>query len=121
LAGCSLAAVLLAAPLAARAADIVAGKAIFDHTCHNCHSLDAGMNKVGPSLFHIVGRPSASVDGYMYSDAMKNLHANWTPAALNVYLENPRDNIHGIKMNFKGLPDAADRADVIAFLQSTEQ
>jgi cytochrome c len=56
----------------------------------------------------------------MYSDAMKNLHAAWTPAALNVYLQNPRGNIHGVKMNFKGLPDPQDRANVIAYLQSLE-
>jgi cytochrome c len=109
------------APRLAHAADVEAGKAIFDRTCHNCHSLEAGMNKVGPSLYHIVGRPSAAVDGYMYSDAMKGLHADWTPATLNVYLQNPRDNIHGVKMNFKGLPDPQDRANVIAYLQSLEQ
>jgi len=118
--GIWLAAAVVTAPLLAHAADVAAGKAIFDHTCHNCHSLDVGMNKVGPSLFHIIGRPSGSVEGYMYSDAMKNLHADWTPAALNVYLENPRGNVHGVKMNFKGLPDPTDRANVIAFLQSQE-
>ena len=108
------------APGLARAADVAAGREIFDRTCHNCHSLEAGMNKVGPSLYHIVDRPSASVDGYIYSNAMKNLHADWTPAALNVYLENPRDNIHGVKMNFKGLPDPQDRANVIAYLLSLQ-
>jgi cytochrome c len=51
---------------------------------------------------------------------MKNLHANWTPATLNAYLENPRDNVHGVKMNFRGLPDPADRANVIAFLQNQD-
>ena len=115
-----LAVAVCSVPWLARAADVDAGKDIFNHTCKNCHSPDAGMNKVGPSLYHIVGRPSGTVDGYMYSDAMKNLHADWTPAALNVYLENPRGNIHGVKMNFKGLPDAQDRANVIAYLQSLQ-
>lgn len=61
-------------PLAARAADVEAGKAIFNRTCTNCHSTDIGVNKIGPSLYHVVGRPSAVVQDYNYSEAMKNLH-----------------------------------------------
>jgi len=120
LAAICLAAALCCAPRLVRAADVAAGKAIFDHTCRNCHSLDAGMNKVGPSLYHVVGRPTATVDGFMYSDAMKSLHGDWTAVALNIYLENPRGHIHGIKMFFKGLPDPQDRANVIAYLQSLQ-
>lgn len=103
---------------AARAADAEAGKAIFEHTCQNCHSLDVGVNKVGPSLWHIIGRASGTVEGYQYSDAMKNLRATWTVEALNIYLANPRGDVHGVKMFFRGLPDAEDRANVIAYLQS---
>jgi len=102
---------------AAHAADPVAGKAIFDHTCANCHSLDVGVNKVGPSLWHVVNRPSGTIEGYDYSLAMKNLNAVWTPDALNVYLQNPRGDVHGVNMFFKGLPDPKDRADVIAYLE----
>ena len=102
---------------AARAADPVAGKAIFNQTCANCHSLDVGVNKVGPSLWHVVNRPSATIEGYDYSLSMKNLNAIWTPDALNVYLQNPRGDVHGAKMFFKGLPDPKDRADVIAYLE----
>jgi len=104
----------------AAAANVAAGQAIFGRTCANCHSVEIGVNRVGPSLWHIVGRPSATIDGYMYSDAMKSLHAQWTPAALNVYLADPRGDIHGVKMFFKGLPDAADRANLIAYLQSLQ-
>ncbi len=111
-----LAAVLLMAP-AAHAADPVAGKAIFEQTCAKCHSLDVGMNKVGPSLWHVVNRPSGAIEGFDYSMALKNLHGVWTPDALNVYLQNPRGDIHGVKMFFRGLPDAKDRADVIAYLE----
>jgi len=114
-----LAASLLAAPVC-HAADIAAGQAIFEHTCKNCHSLDVGVNKVGPSLWHVVNRPSASVEGFVYSDAMKSLHATWTPEALNVYLQNPRGDVHGVNMFFKGLPDAQDRANVIAYLESVQ-
>ncbi len=109
------AAVLL--PCAARAGDPVAGKVIFDSTCANCHSLDVGVNKVGPSLWHVVGRPSGIVEGYDYSHAMKTLDGVWTPEALNVYLQDPRGDVHGARMFFKGLPNPKDRANVIAYLQ----
>ncbi len=112
-------AALCAAP-AAQAADVAAGKAIFNSTCANCHSLEVGVNKVGPSLWHVVGRPTATVQGYMYSDAMKNLHSEWTVEALNAYLEKPRKDVHGAQMFFKGLPHEKDRQNVIAYLLSQQ-
>jgi cytochrome c len=112
-------AALVASPVA-QAADVAAGKKIFDGTCHNCHSLAVGVNKVGPSLWHIVGRPSATIEGFQYSDALKNLHSDWTVAALEAYLANPRADVHGAQMYFKGLPEAKDRADIIAYLQSQQ-
>jgi cytochrome c len=115
-----LAPIVLCASPAVQAQDVAAGKRIFDVTCHNCHSLAVGVNQVGPSLWHIIGRRSATIEGYAYSDALKDLHTEWTVAALNDYLANPRGNVHGAKMFFKGLPDARDRADVIAYLQSKQ-
>jgi cytochrome c len=105
---------------AARAADVAAGKAIFDTTCRNCHSMEVGVNKVGPSLWHIVGRPSATVGDYAYSDALKSLHTEWSVLALDNYLANPREDVHGVKMYFKGLPETRDRSNVIAYLQGQQ-
>jgi cytochrome c len=105
---------------AAQAADVAAGKTIFDSTCHNCHSLTVGVNKVGPSLWHVVGRPSATVEGYVYSDALKGLHIEWSVAALDHYLANPRADVHGAQMYFRGLPEPKDRANVIAYVQSRQ-
>jgi len=101
---------------AADAADVSAGKEIFGRTCQNCHSIEIGVNKVGPSLWDVVGRPAASVPDYAYSSAMKGNKAVWTAASLDVYLADPRGDVHGVKMYFKGLPEAKDRADVIAYL-----
>jgi cytochrome c len=115
-----LALAVISAPLAARAADVEAGKAIFNRTCTNCHSTDIGVNKIGPSLYHVIGRPSAVVQDYNYSEAMKTLHHAWTPEALDTYLSNPRADVHGVRMYFKGLPKPQDRADVIAYLQSLQ-
>lgn len=94
------------------------GKAVFDRTCRNCHSTEIGVNKVGPSLWNIVGRIPANVPDFAYSDAMKANKDVWSEAALDAYLADPRGDIHGVRMFFKGLPDTSDRADVIAYLQT---
>ena len=53
-----------------------------------------------------------------YSAAMKANKAAWTPSSLDTYLADPQGDIHGIKMFFKGMPAAKDRADVIAYLET---
>jgi cytochrome c len=105
---------------AARAAGAVLGKAIFDRTCANCHAIEAGVNKVGPTLFDIVNRPIASVQGYDYSKKMRSVAKDWKvwdEKHLDLYLSNPRQVLHGVKM-FLAVPDAKDRADVIAYLNT---
>lgn len=98
--------------------DLVAGRVIFQRICQNCHSNEIGVNKVGPSLWNVVGRETAAVPGFEYSEAMKGNKTAWSKSSLDSYLADPRGDIHGIKMFFKGLPEAKDRADVIAYLRT---
>ncbi|HVJ51661.1 MAG TPA: cytochrome c family protein [Aliidongia sp.] len=97
--------------------DAAAGATIFKK-CAVCHSPDAGVNKVGPSLHGIVGRHSASIADYNYSPAMKSFDKDWTPEQLDTYLADPRAVVVGTKMVFPGLKDATDRANVIAYLST---
>jgi cytochrome c len=99
------------------AADVEAGKAKFK-LCAICHATEAGKNKVGPSLFAIVGRKSASVEGYNYSDAMKNFNHTWTAEALDTYLADPHAVVPGTKMIFPGIKDKIERANLIAYLET---
>jgi cytochrome c len=99
--------------------DATRGKAVF-RQCQSCHSVDEGANRIGPSLFHVVGRPAAAVSGYTYSDAMKAFGAaghKWDEATLADYLQAPRDYIPGIKMAFVGLRKPEAIADIIAYLK----
>ena len=115
-----LAAGMLIAGDVKAAADPATGEAIFNRTCQNCHSIHIGVNKVGPSLYHVIGRKAGSVPGFEYSEAMKDSGQTWTPEELNVYLSNPRGTLHGVKMFFQGLNLESQRLDVIAYLQSLQ-
>ena len=102
----------------ASAGDATAGRQVYKK-CQACHSLEAGKNRVGPSLAGIVGRQSASVPGFSYSEAMKKTKVVWDPQTLDQFLSGPQKMIAGNKMPFPGLKTEHDRSDVIAFLASS--
>lgn len=103
-----------AAPAAA-AGNPALGKTVFAK-CMVCHAIEPGKNKIGPSLAGVVGRTSGTVAGFNYSPAMKSSNIVWSVAKLDTYLTNPRAMIPGNKMIFAGLPNPADRANIIAYL-----
>jgi cytochrome c len=85
--------------------------------CAGCHSIEAGQNKIGPSLAGVVGRSSGSVAGYSYSAALKNAHLTWDEQTLDKFLQSPSGLVHGTKM-FATVPDADTRQRLIAYLKS---
>jgi cytochrome c len=87
--------------------------------CAACHSVDAGKTSVmGPSLFGVVGRKAGTVPGFAYSPAMTSAGFVWTPAKLDAFIAQPAATVKGTKMPFAGIANAADRADLIAFLRT---
>lgn len=92
------------------------GKKVFNQ-CKACHSVEAGKNGVGPSLKGVIGRKSGTVDGFKYSDQMKNANIVWNDDALAKYLKNPKEFIPGNKMVFVGLKKESQIEDVIAYLK----
>ena len=100
------------------AADAEAGARVFRTQCGACHVVEAGKNRVGPSMHGIVGRTSGTVEGFRYSAANKNANITWTPEVLDKYLTNPKEMIPGTTMAYVGLRNATQRADLIAFLQT---
>jgi|SRR5689334_20603795 cytochrome c len=100
---------------AARADD---GPTVFNDNCAVCHSTEPGVNKLGPSLAGIVGRPAASLKEYPYSDAMEHAGVTWTKLVLDKYLSDPQAMVKGTKMLFVGLKNGKDRKALIDYLAS---
>jgi len=97
--------------------DAKAGEKVFA-LCRSCHVLEDGVNRVGPSLYNIVGRTAGSLAGFNYSDANKNSGVTWTTDVLFEYLEDPNGFMPGTKMAFPGIKNAQDRAILVAYLES---
>ena len=70
-------------------------------------------------LFGIHGNKKAHLDNFpLYSANMKAKGGTWDDASLNEFLWKPAAYIKGTGMNFAGLSNDKERANVIAFLKS---
>lgn len=105
---------------AALVGDAAKGKKVFVR-CMTCHTVQDGQNRVGPSLYGILGRPAGTVANFKYSKANKNSGIVWSEEIMFEYLENPPKFMPGTLMAFPGLPAPQDRADVIAYMISASQ
>jgi cytochrome c len=103
---------------AALGADPAAGQQIFKAQCGICHSVAAGVNGIGPTLFGVVGRRSGSVPGFQYTADHKRLGVTWDAATLDKYLTNPRALVPDTTMIYAGLKDHTERANLIAYLET---
>jgi len=116
----SSAACLAAAPLLAlcssalAAGDAEVGLALYKARCSACHSLD--YNGVGPAHRGVFERGAALAPGFAYSDALKSSHLIWDEASLERWLADPEKVAPGQRMGIN-VPDAKDRADLIAYLK----
>ena len=100
---------------------VAAGGKVFKK-CAACHQVGQGAkNRTGPLLNGVVGRAAGAVDGFKYSNPMKDAAGAglvWTEEELTAFLANPRSYMKGTKMSFNGLKNADDLKAVIAYLQS---
>lgn len=95
--------------------DPAAGEKVFTQ-CKACHTVQAGQNRIGPSLAGVVGRKAGTVEGFSYSPAMKAAGLTWTMENIDKYLTDPKVLVPGNKMAFPGLKKPEDRSNVIAYL-----
>ena len=100
--------------------DAEAGRVAFGQ-CRSCHTVEAGVHRVGPSLHGIVGRPVGHEAEYRYSTAMAAAGGVWDEQHLYDFLHKPREVVPGTKMTFAGIKDGQRRADLIAYLKTQAQ
>jgi cytochrome c len=95
----------------------------FKGHCRECHSFEKNDNRLGPSLYGVVGRKAGSVPNFNYSDSVKNSRITWDEATLDKWITNPDAFIPNNDMGalFPGLPDEAERAKIISFLKQDTQ
>jgi cytochrome c len=95
------------------AADPKRGEEIYGR-CLACHAL--AYDRVGPRHCGLIGRKAGSVKGFEYSPAMKQSGIVWNAKTLGRFLANPTQAVPGTTMTYAGVPDAKDRANLIAYL-----
>ena len=99
-------------------ADAAKGEATFKK-CASCHTVNqGGANGIGPNLYATMGKPLAGHAGFAYSDALKGKGGSWDWATMDAWLKNPKAFATGTKMSFAGIGDAAERANLLVYLNA---
>jgi len=96
--------------------DIERGRKLYIQ-CRACHSLKPNeTNRIGPSLYGIINQQAGSIEGYEYSEALKQSNVYWNLDNLDQWIEKPYEMIPGNKMVFSGMRKKQDRNDLIAYI-----
>jgi cytochrome c len=103
-------------PLSAFAGD--PGAEVF-RACVACHTLrPTEHNRAGPTLAGLFGRRIATLPGYNFSPALKNLGIVWTPETVSRLFElGPATYTPGTKMPEQRITSAKDRMALVKFLE----
>ena len=101
-------------------ADLDRGAVVFKK-CVSCHEVERPRNKMGPHLNGLVGRTAGTVDGFKYSQAMRDAGTSglvWNDANLHEFISSPKKKVPGTSMRFFGLWSDSDIDDLIAYIRS---
>jgi cytochrome c len=80
-----------------------------------------GQERIGPTLYRLLGRKAGTVAGYNYSAAMQGSGIIWNRDTLARFLADPNMFIPGTKMVFAGIRNVAQLDDLIAYLSEATQ
>ncbi|MDX1742896.1 MAG: c-type cytochrome [Ruegeria sp.] len=98
-----------------------AGEKVFKK-CKSCHQVGEGAkHSTGPALNGVVGANAGSVEGFKYSNAMKDAAEAglvWTDEEMAAFLAKPKEYMKGTRMSFAGLKKPDDIEAVIIYLKS---
>lgn len=98
--------------------DYERGRLVFGQ-CRTCHYPEKEMgHNNGPSLHRIFGQVAGKQAGFEhYSDSFREAEFVWTPRLLFLWLADPLAMFPETTMMARGIPDAQQRADLIAYLK----
>ena len=96
--------------------DVARGRELYTKECAACHSLSASTTDA-PLHCGLMGRKAGTVPGFPYSEAMRSSGLVWDEQTIDEFITAPYIFLPGTIMGFPGFSQAADRADVIAYLK----
>lgn len=87
--------------------------------CVACHTVTPdGGHRAGPTLYRLFGRTAGAQPDYPYSDALEHSDLVWTEETVARLFEvGPDVLVPGSKMPLQRMPDARDRAALVAYLK----
>ncbi len=97
-----------------------AGKIMFEQRCRSCHAEDPNAQSYGPSLQGVIGRTAGTVEGFAYSDAMKNSGIVWNENSLRAWIADNDGFMPGTRMRHVGIQDAAEQDFLIAYIKTLQ-
>lgn len=98
-------------------ADADEQKVAFNTHCRNCHSFKQGDNRLGPSMYGIIGAKAGENAGFRgYSGALTGL--TWDEPTLDRFIADPRSVSPGTTMIYPPVADGTIRKKIIAFLKT---
>ena len=84
--------------------------------------MDAGKNKMGPSLAGIIGRKAGTADGYKKYKALKGANFSWDEATIGEFVQNQKKFLKSkglkTKIAMRVKIKAKDVDDLLAYLKS---
>jgi len=93
--------------------------------CYACHSLDPSeRNLSGPTLLGVFGRRAGTVEGFDYSQAMRDAGRRgliWSEETLDRFLEDPEEFVPRARMGGVRLRDPSERRALIEWLKKPTQ
>jgi cytochrome c len=120
-----LCAAILSQPNASQAQNLAEDRKLFETTCTPCHNYDKGgepdMYGLTLNLYGVVGRKSASVAGFQYSEDLRKADVVWDEAIIDKFITAPKKLFPGTRMELSGVEDVKTRTSIIRYLRSLAQ
>jgi cytochrome c len=103
------------------AADPAKGSQQFNK-CTGCHTIEkGGPAKQGPNLWGVMGSGIGKhAPGFPYTPALAGKGGNWDWESMSQWIKSPKDFAPGTKMNFAGIGNPQDRANLLAYLNTQD-